>query len=110
MDIFWNHPIVKPATREDSLSRDNVQELIKSMTNTSELQKLKHVIVCTHNLPQCQAQRLGIWNLKQQAKQVNSATVTVKNTKSKHHYFVKIKQKSFLVSNGIDPHQYLSSD
>ena len=100
----------KPLTGEDSLCREDVQELVKSTTNRSELQKLKHAIVATHNLSQRQAHRLGIRNLKQLVERVHDASITVKNIRSKHRHFGKIEQKSFLISNGIDPHQYLSSD
>ena len=92
------------------LTRNDCQDLLKSTTSTSEVQRIKHVISSTHNLSKRQAERLGIRDLRKRAIQVENATETVKNIRSKHRYFAKVEQKAFLDSKGISYQEYLSSD
>jgi len=92
------------------LNRNDCQDLLQSTSTTSEVQRIKHVLASTHNLSKRAAQRLGISNLKKRATQVENATETVKQIKSKHRYFSKIEQKAFLESQAVDPLLYLSSD
>lgn len=92
------------------LTRDDCQDLLKSTTSTSEVQRIKHVISSTHNLSKRQAEQLGIRDLRKRAIQVENATETVKNIRSKHRYFAKVEQKAFLDSKGISSQEYLSSD
>lgn len=92
------------------MTKDDCQDLLNSVNATSELQRIKHVIASTHNFSQRQARRIGIRHLRQRATQVENATETVKNIRSKHNYFAKLEQKAFLHSQGLDFEQYFSSD
>ncbi|CAB4002907.1 Hypothetical predicted protein [Paramuricea clavata] len=108
--IYDMLPLTDNVKKEDPIRKDECQDLLKSATSTSEVQKIKHVIASTHNMSQREAQRLGIRRLKQRAAQVEDATETVKNIKSKHNYFAKLEQKAFLHTHGLDFELYLSSD
>ncbi len=108
--IYDMLPLTDNAKKEDPIRKDECQDLLKSATSTSEVQKIKHVIASTHNMSQREAQRLGIRRLKQRAAQVEGATETVKNIRSKHNYFAKLEQKAFLHTQGLDFEFYLSSD
>ena len=96
--------------KEVFLEKESCQDLLKSATATSEVQRLKHVISSTHNLSQREARNLGIRNLRKRAKQVEEVTKVVRTIRSKHKYFAKVEQRVFLDSQGVDYHEYLSSD
>ena len=102
-------PLTDNVDKEDPLTKNDCQDLLNSVTATSELQRIKHVIASMHNLSQRQARRIGLRHLRQRATQVENATETVKNIRSKHNYFAKLEQKAFLHSQGLDFGQYFSS-
>jgi hypothetical protein len=83
-------PLMSKIDKGIPLDKESCQDLLSSATATSEVQRIKHVIVSTHNLSQRQAHSLGIRNLRKRAIQVEEATKTVKNIRSKHKYFIFI--------------------
>ena len=96
-------PLTKYVDKDDSLiNKEDCQDLLNSAITTAEMQRIRHAIASTLNLSQRQAQRLGIRHLKERAIQVENATETLKNIRSKHRYFGKIEQKTFLESQSID--------
>jgi hypothetical protein len=83
-------PLMSKIDKGIPLDKESCQDLLSSATATSEVQRIKHVIASTHNLSQRQAHSLGIRNLRKRAIQVEEATKTVKNIRSKHKYFIFI--------------------
>lgn len=94
-------PLMSKIDKDIPLNKESCQDLLSSATATSEVQRIKHVIASTHNLSQRQTQSLGIRNLRKRAIQVEEATKTVKNIRSKHKYFAKVEQRAFLSSQAL---------
>ena len=69
---------------------------------------LKHIICSAYNLSKREAQKLyGISRLRERAEKVNEAVDKISEIKSKHNFLAKLEQKSYLVSLGLDAHNYI---
>lgn len=96
---------------ENYLSKKDYQELLNLSDNASERQLLKHTICSAYNMSKRSASRVyGIGNVKKRAEAVKDAALKVSDIKQKHEDARKLEQEAFLLSCGLNPSEYLTSD
>ena len=98
------------ADRQSVISLDAFTSILSAAPNCGEKERMKHLMLSTHNMLARQGTKFGMWNMRHRAERITSATERINQIKSKHKYFAKMEKKVLLQSVGRALESYLSSD
>lgn len=91
------------------MSSEDLNSILSVANSEADKSHLKHAVCSAYNLSKREAKNLyGISRLQERAEKVCEAANNISEIKSKHNFFARIEQKSFLLSSGLNVDDYLS--